>query len=159
MFSLAWASGQSPHKLFWDGADWARLGRLDKSGAPAAVEAKAAYVNGALDAGLYDYLRLWTADSSLADSLFGDPPDYLKTSEIVEGLDRFYGDPSLEYLPVPSAIVIVHMYAERQPLEVIDAFTARTKEWINALTISLQAQDLVRLMAEKQKEHLKKSER
>ncbi|MCH7733121.1 MAG: hypothetical protein IIB44_11555, partial [Candidatus Marinimicrobia bacterium] len=61
-----------------------------------------------------------------------------------------------DYIPVNSAIVIVNMHGERQPIEMIEAFKEKSKEWINHLTIQLQQEDMFRLMEEKRKKHREK---
>ncbi|MFQ6616441.1 MAG: hypothetical protein ACE5HZ_06695 [Fidelibacterota bacterium] len=129
-------------KLFWDGRDWQRL-HSDPG-------ARAAYVNGLLDGRLYDFLRVWPADSTLADSLFaGEITDYLTTSELVRSLDNFYYDPLNQYVPIASAVIIVNMRGQGQSTEMIEAYTKKSKEWINRLTLELQKEDMVRLMKEK----------
>ncbi|MFQ6674667.1 MAG: hypothetical protein ACE5GH_07815 [Fidelibacterota bacterium] len=148
------------NKLFWDGRDWQRLTQQTAGYPEYTYLTKAGYVNGLLDGRLFDYFRAWSADSSLADSLFrGEIVDYLKTSELVRGLDNFYADPLNNYIPISSAIIIVNMYGEGQPTAVIEAYTARSKEWINRLLLQMQKTDMFDLMREKQKEQVEKREK
>ena len=144
------------NKLFWDGQDWIRISNETKGFPRFTYLVKSAYVNGILDGRLYDYLRTWSADSSLADSLYAETVQYLKTAEIIRGLDNFYADPLNRYIPIESAIIIVNMYAERQPMEMIDAYILKSKEWINNLMLQIQKEDMYKLMEKKKKEHAKK---
>ncbi|MFQ6675800.1 MAG: hypothetical protein ACE5LH_05590 [Fidelibacterota bacterium] len=140
------------NKLFWDGRDWLRLERRSEGDARSIQLSKAAYLNGLLDGRLYDYLRTWPADSTLADSLFRrEVTDYLTTSELVRSLDNFYGDPLNHYIPIASAVIIVNMRAQGQSTEMIDAYTQKSKAWINRLTVEMQKEDLTRLMTGKRK--------
>jgi len=139
------------NKIFWDGRDWVKLD-AEGSGYPEFVYlAKAAYVNGLLDGRLYDYLRTWPADQVLADSLFSSElSDYLRTSEIVRALDNFYSDPFNQYIPISSAIVYVNMQAQQQPLEMLEAYKLKSKEWINTLTLQMMRENLYDIMKKKQ---------
>lgn len=138
------------NKLFWDGRDWQRLQRQMKSDVYSSRLAKAAYLNGLLDGRLYDFLRTWPIDSTLADTLFEtEITDYLSTSELVLSLDNFYDDPLNLYVPIASAVIIVNMRGQGQSTEMIEAYTRRSKEWINRLTLEMQQEDLYRLMTDK----------
>lgn len=146
------------NKLFWDGTDWNRLSR-QTAGFPEYTHlVKSAYVNGIMDGRLYDYFKSWKADSSLADSVIGrEIVDYLRTSEMIRSLDNFYTDPLNRYIPVPSAIIIVTMVAEGQSREMIEAYTGKSKEWINNLMLHVQRQDMYELMRQKQKKQREKT--
>lgn len=155
LFLLAAVLQPQENKLFWDGSDWIRLSRQTASYPEYSFLAKAAYVNGLLDGRLYDFFKTWSADSSLADSIMGrEIVDYLRTSEIIRGLDNFYSDPLNRYIPISSAIIIVNMYAEGQPMKMIEAYTVRTREWINSLTLHMQSVDTFQMMREKQRKQL-----
>ncbi len=140
------------NKIFWDGRDWVKL-TAEGSGYPEFVYlAKAAYVNGLLDGRLYDYLQTWPADQALADSLIGDElSDYLRTSEIVRALDNFYSDRLNRYIPISSAIIYVNMQAQQQPIDVLEAYKEKSKEWINTLTLEMMKDNLYDVMKKKQK--------
>lgn len=146
------------NKLFWDGYDWLRISKQTEGYPEFEYQVKAAYVNGVLDGRLYDYFKIWSVDTTIANSLYNETAQYLKTAEIIRGLDNFYEDPLNRYLPIESAIIIVNMYAERQPIEMIDAYILKSKEWINGLMIQLQNKDLYKLMKEKQKKHTENTE-
>jgi len=145
------------NKLFWDGRDWNRLSQQTAGYPEYTYLVKASYVNGIMDGRLYDFFKVWPVDSAFADSLIGrEIYDYLKTSEIIRGLDNFYSDPLNRYIPISSAIIIVNMYAEGQSKEMVEAYTEKTKEWINNLMLQMQDIDMFRLMNEKQKKHIEK---
>ena len=140
------------NKIFWDGRDWVMLDEEGAGFPEFTYLAKAAYVNGLLDGRLYDYLKTWPADQALADSLFSDElSDYLRTSEIVRALDNFYSDRLNRYIPVSSAVVYVNMQAQRQPMEVLEAYKEKSKEWINTLTLEMMKENLYDIMKKKQK--------
>ena len=75
--------------------------------------------------------------------------DYLNTRELVRSLDNFYTDPLNSYLPVPSAIIIVNMYAERIPLPLIDEYVNFTRKWINDLMLNLDTLNYSKLLEDK----------
>jgi len=140
------------NKLFWDGNDWNRLSRQTAGYPEFAYLVKSSYVNGLLDGRLYDYFKIWPADSTVADSILaGEIIDYLKTSELIRVLDNFYNDPLRNYIPVASAILIVNMQAEGHSMQMIDAYTEKSKEWINRLMLQMQGEDQFLLMKKKQK--------
>lgn len=142
------------NKLFWDGGDWNRLSNQTAGYPEYTYLVKAAYINGIMDGRLYDFFKLWPADSTLADSLVGSEVyDYLKTSEIIRGLDNFYSDPLNHYIPISSAAIIVNMYAEGHSPEIIEAYTTLTREWINRLILQMQDMDMFQLMEKKQKKN------
>ncbi|MFQ6607262.1 MAG: hypothetical protein ACE5EE_01855 [Fidelibacterota bacterium] len=146
------------NKIFWDGQDWVKLDAKGIGYPEFVYLAKASYVNGLLDGRLYDYLRVWPTDETLADSLFSDElSDYLRTSEIVRALDNFYRDPLNRYIPVSSAIVYVNMQAQQQPPEMLDAFKQKSKEWINNLTLQMMKENLYDVMKKKQKAMVEKT--
>ena len=116
------------NKLFWDGYDWLRISKQTEGYPEFEYQVKAAYVNGVLDGRLYDYFKIWSVDTTIANTLYNETAQYLKTVEIIRGLDNFYKDPLHRYLPIESAIIIVNMYAEQQPMEMIDAYILKSKE-------------------------------
>jgi len=145
------------NKLFWDGRDWNRLSQQTAGYPEYTYLVKAAYINGVMDGRLFDYFKTWPIDSTLADSLIGNEIyDYLKTSEIIRGIDNFYSDPLNRYIPISSAAIIVNMYAEGHSPEIIEAYTEKTREWINNLILQMQETDMYQLMEEKQKRNIEK---
>ena len=64
-----------------------------------------------------------------------------------------YQDPLMDYVPVVSAMIIVHMQAEQVSQAVIDQYVEQTKYWINQLTLDIQSRGMHELLREKQKRH------
>lgn len=139
------------HKLFWDGSDWQRISEKTSGSLKYTFLLKSAYLNGLQDGRLYDYYKLWPADSVLVtEHLKPELEDYLSTAELVRVLDNFYKEPLNRYIPIASAILIVNMTAQGQSASVVDEYTRRSKDWINSLMLELQNQDQYKMMWEKQ---------
>lgn len=147
-------AGLSPqeHKLFWDGHDWLRLSENTAGYPEYAYLTKSAYLNGLQDGRLYDYYKLWPADSVLVtDVLKPELEDYLSTAELIRVLDSFYEERLNRYIPIASAVLIVNMTAQGQRQSVVDEYTLKSKEWINSLMLEIQNQDRYKMMREKQR--------
>ena len=99
------------NKLLWDGTDWKFISKRSASHAESIYRIKSAYINGLLDGRLYYYLKAWGENQSFADSLYADRVDYMTPKETIRQIDRFYQDPLMDYVPVISALIIVHMQA------------------------------------------------
>jgi len=155
-FFLSLLLGQQENRLFWDGGDWRRVDQLGNHNPEMVYRIKAAYINGVLDGRLYYYLKAWESQSEFADSLYSETIDYLTTREMVRSLDNFYKDPLHVYVPVPSAMLVATMYAERAPMQIIDAYIKQTKFWINKLILDLSEKDLNELLDSKVQKHLNK---
>ena len=110
------------NRLFWDGRDWNRVLKTVDYNPENTFRVKKAYLNGVLDGRLYGYLKVWSEDKAIADEVFGETTDYLSTRELINSLDNFYKDPINSYIPVPSAIIIANMYAERMPVQLIEEY-------------------------------------
>ena len=149
---LSIVSGKE-NKLFWDGHDWNRVAKNVSNHQETVIRIKTAYLSGALDGRLYGYLKTWAKDQYLADDVFGESVDYLSPRELIRNLDYFYEDPLNWYIPVPAAIVIANMYAERVPIQVIDKHILKTRRWINDLTLDLDTLNYSRLIEEKLMKH------
>ena len=108
------------NRLFWDGRDWKRVAQIVYHDIEMETRMKRAYLHGVLDGRLYGYLKTWAENATLANDVFGETVDYLSTRELNKSLDHFYDDPLNSYIPVPSAIVIANLYAERVPMDIID---------------------------------------
>lgn len=147
---------QQQNRLFWDGGDWKRVSQLAESNPEIEFRIKAAYVNGVLDGRLFYYLKTWTVKQGLADSLYAETIDYLSPRELVRSLDNFYADPLMVYVPVPSAMIIANMYAERIPLNIIDAYVQQTKFWINKLLLEMETEGPAQLLDDKYLKHADK---
>ena len=152
-------NAQVRNRLFWDGGDWKRIASLANNNPEMTYRIKAAYVNGVQDGRLFFYLKTWAEEQALADSLYGETIDYLSTRELVRSLDNFYTDPLNVYVPLPSAMIIVNMYAQRVPLNIIDAYVQQTKFWINDLMLRLEEESPAKLLQEKVEKHRQTSPR
>lgn len=146
-------SAQYQNRLFWDGGDWKRVSKLADYNPELEYRIKAAYVNGVQDGRLFFYLKTWSQQAAFADSLYGETMDYLSTRELVRSLDNFYQDPLQVYVPVPSAMIIANLYAERVPLNIIDIYVQQTKFWINQLMLDMEAEGYPDLLEEKVRKH------
>ena len=73
------------------------------------------------------YLKTWSTNNELADEVFSETVDYLTIRELIKNLDYFYQDPLNRYIPIPSAILISNMYAERVPIESIELYVESTR--------------------------------
>ena len=148
--------GQQQNRLFWDGGDWKRVNQLAEGNLEMEYRIKAAYVNGVLDGRLFFYLKTWSVEQGLADSIYAETIDYLSPREMVRSLNNFYADPLMVYVPVPSAMIIANMYAERIPLKIIDAYVQQTKFWINDLHLRMEEHSPAKLLEGKHKKHSEK---
>jgi len=142
--------GQHVNRLFWDGSDWNRIAKTVNFNPDLEAKMKSAYVNGVLDGRLFYYLKTWSAQSTFADSLYGETVDYLTTREMVRSLDEFYKDPANSYLPVPTAIIVANMYARQMSMNVIDEYIKQSRHWINDLQYQLQLEGNAEILKQKQ---------
>ena len=141
---------EKQNKLLWDGIDWKNVSIRTNGDSETTFRVKSAYLNGVLDGRLYYYLKSWGEKQAFADSIYGDRVDYMTPRETIRQLDRFYKDNLMNYVPVVSAIIIVHMQAEQVPKKVIDQYVEQTKFWINQLTLDMQSRGLHKLIKDKQ---------
>jgi len=81
--------------------------------------------------------------------------DYLTNRETIRQLDRFYSDRLMVYVPVVSAIIIVHMEAEQIPKKVVDLYIDQTKFWINKLTLDMEQEGMQKILQHKQDKYNK----
>ena len=142
------------NKLFWDGRDWNRVPKSVGHDEIIIYKLKSAYLLGSLDGRLYYYLKTWNKDQKLADGVFNETVDYLSIRELIKNIDYFYEDPLNIYIPVPSAILIANMYAERTPIAVIELYIKTTRRWINNLILDLDTLNYNKLLEEKLIKHL-----
>ncbi|MBT3478176.1 MAG: hypothetical protein HOA15_02615 [Candidatus Marinimicrobia bacterium] len=147
---------EKQNKLLWDGTDWANVSARVDGNPEMSSRIKSAYLSGILDGRLYFYLKAWSEEQTFADSLYGDRIDYLTRRETIRQLDRFYKDPLMVYVPVVSAMIIVHMQAEQVPKKVVDRYVEQTKYWINQITLDMQSRGMHELLKEKQEKHSNK---
>ena len=154
---LFYFSFSQDNKLFWDGLDWNRIPQDANYNSGLIFKIKTAYLHGTLDGRLYSYLRVWAEDNNIADDVFSETVDYLTNRELIKNLDHFYKDPLNSYIPLPNAIIIANMYAERIPIENINDYIFSTRKWINDLTLNLDTLNYSRLLEQKALKHNGKS--
>ena len=145
------------NRLFWDGRDWNRVAKNVGHDTEMEARVKRSYLQGVLDGRLYGYLKTWDENATLANDVFGENVDYLSVRELVKSLDHFYNDPLNSYIPIPSAVVISNLYAQRVPLNIIDDYIKESREWVNSLVIDLDTLNYSRLIEEKYLKHKAKS--
>ena len=145
------------NKLLWDGTDWDNIQKQVNQDIEMTFRIKSSYLSGVLDGRLYYYLKAWGARQAFADSLYGDRVDYMTRRETIRQLDRFYENPMMDYVPVVSAVIIVHMQAEQVPKRIVDRYVDQTKRWINQLTLDMESRGMHKLLKEKQESHIKRN--
>ena len=138
------------NKLLWDGTDWKFISKRSASNPESIYRIKSAYINGLLDGRLYYYLKAWGENQSFADSLYADRVDYMTPKETIRQIDRFYQDPLMDYVPVISALIIVHMQVEQAPKRIVDQYIYQTKFWINNLILDMEEAGMRNLLKDKQ---------
>lgn len=138
------------NKLLWDGTDWKFISKRSSSHPESVYRIKSAYINGLLDGRLYYYLKAWGENQSFADSLYVDRVDYMTPKETIRQIDRFYQDPLMDYVPVISALIIVHMQAEQASKRIVDQYIYQTKLWINDLILDMEEAGMRNLLKDKQ---------
>ena len=138
------------NKLLWDGADWKFISKRSASNPESIYRIKSAYINGLLDGRLYYYLKAWGENQSFADSLYADRVDYMTPKETIRQIDRFYQDPLMDYVPVISALIIVHMQVEQTSKRIVDQYIYQTKLWINNLILDMEEAGMRNLLKDKQ---------
>ena len=141
---------EKQNKLLWDGTDWNNIPITVSNNPEMTNKIKSSYLNGILDGRLYYYLKAWGEKQSFSDSLYGDRIDYMTRREIIRQLNRFYEDPLMSYVPVVSAMIIVHMQTEQISKKVINAYIKQTKYWINQITLDMQSRGMHNILKEKQ---------
>ena len=92
----------------------------------------------------------------LADNVFGETVDYLSNRELIKNIDFFYQDRLNLYIPLPSAVIISNMYAERVPINIIDNYISDTRRWINDLTLNMDTLNYSKLLDDKLYKHQQK---
>ena len=145
------------NKLLWDGTDWDNIQKQVNQDIEMTFRIKSSYLSGVLDGRLYYYLKAWGERQAFADSLYGDRVDYMTRRETIRQLDRFYENPLMDYVPVVSAVIIVHMQAEQVPKRIVDRYVDQTKRWINQLTLDMESRGMHKLLKEKQESHIKRN--
>ena len=144
------------NKLFWNGHDWNNIAKMTNNDMNNVYRIKSAYLNGLLDGRLNYYLKVWVKDEFLADNVFGETVDYLSNRELIKNIDFFYQDRLNLYIPLPSAVIISNMYAERVPINIIDNYISDTRRWINDLTLNMDTLNYSKLLDDKLHKHQQK---
>ena len=144
------------NKLFWNGYDWNNITKLTDKDGNNVYRIKSAYLNGLLDGRLNYYLKVWVKDEFLADNVFSETVDYLSNRELIRNIDFFYQDRLNLYIPLPSAVIISNMYAERVPINIIDNYISDTRRWINELTLNMDTLNYSKLLDDKLYKHQQK---
>jgi hypothetical protein len=147
---------EKQNKLLWDGTDWHNISKTVNHNSELTNKIKSSYLSGILDGRLYYYLKAWGEKQSFSDSLYGDRIDYMTRRETIRQLDRFYEDPLMSYVPVVSAVIIVHMQTEQISKKVINGYIEQTKFWINQITLDMQSRGMHNILKEKQARPLSK---
>ena len=137
------------NKLFWDGNDWNRVKKIADYDTKIEFIIKKSYLEGALDGRLFGYLKTWEEDKNIADLVFAETVDYLTIRELIKNIDHFYYDPLNNYIPLPSAIIIANMYAQRLDINNVDSYISLTREWINELMLNLDTLNYTKLLEQK----------
>ena len=70
--------------------------------------------------------------------------------ETIRQIDRFYLDPLMDYVPVISALIIVHMQSEQAPNRIVEQYIYQTKLWINNLILDMEEAGMRNLLKDKQ---------
>ena len=136
-------------KFFWDGKNWNALNN-NKLSTENLFLLKKTYINGLQDGRLYDYFKLWSADSLFVNkNLKPELDDYLSSSELVRLIDDFYLDPTNTYIPIISTILILNMRARGFSKFEIDKYINESKNWINSLTLEIKNKNYFDVMSKK----------
>ena len=144
------------NKLFWNGHDWNNIVKLSDGDSKIIYRIKSAYLSGLLDGRLNYYLKVWVKDEFLADNVFSETVDYLSNRELIKNIDFFYQDRLNIYIPLPSAVIISNMYAERVRIDIIDNYIFETRRWINDLTLNMDTLNYSKLLDDKLQKHQQK---
>lgn len=120
-------------KLFWDGYDWRKVDRICHEYPEYSYWIKSAYLSGLFDGKLYYQLKVRDAGLASADSVFADllTPDNLRS--LIAGLDHFYEDNTIRYIPIPAALIATVMTQQHYPPEEVEAYLWQARDWINDL--------------------------
>ena len=133
----SWQLRAQEKKLFWDGYDWRKIDHVCQEYPEFIYWVKSAYLSGMFDSKLYYQLKVRDHNTVLADSVFRDliTPDDLRL--LIAGLDAFYNDSAIRYLPLPNALIVTQMMQQDYPQSEIDMYLNECRQWINTLTLDL----------------------
>ncbi len=124
-------------KLFWDGDDWRKIDHVCRENPEYIYWVKSAYLSGLFDSKNYYQLNLRDHDTAMADSVFADMivPDDLRF--LIAGLDAFYKDSAIRYLPIPLALIATKMSQQDYSKDEIETYIKECQDWINHLTLEI----------------------
>ncbi|MBU4445737.1 MAG: hypothetical protein L6422_07265 [Candidatus Marinimicrobia bacterium] len=78
-------------------------------------------------------MKLKSITRACSDSVFSDylEPDEMRS--LIAGLDAFYDDNTIRYLPISCALIATVMIQQNLPKAEIDAYIRDSKKWTNDL--------------------------
>ena len=126
--------------LFADGYDWQRISRITQEYPEYNRPLKLQYLQGILDSRLYFYLQARADNLESANNVYLDYLGQLSPDEIARGLDEFYRDPSVLYLPIISSMNIVSLRAAGLPDSLVVNYTEASMRWYNSITIGVDGE-------------------
>ncbi len=127
-------------KIFADGYDWQRISKITREYPEYNRPLKQQYVRGILDSRLYFYLQVRAENLESANTVYLDYLGQLAPAELARGLDAFYNDPAILYLPIISSMNIVSLKAAGLPDSLVQAYTEASKHWYNSITIGVDGE-------------------
>ncbi|MBU0711467.1 hypothetical protein KJ762_06720 [bacterium] len=133
LFLSIWTIQAQERKLFWDGYDWRKVDHVCREYPEYKYWIKSAYLSGLFDSKLFYQLTFRNTGSECSDSVFSDllEPDNMRS--LITGLDGFYEDNTIRYIPIPSALIATIMIQQNYPQIEIDAYLWQSRDWINDL--------------------------
>jgi len=133
LFVGIWTIQAQEHKLFWDGYDWRKVDHVCREYPEYKYWIKSAYLSGLFDTKLFYQLTFRNAGSVCSDSVFSDllEPDNIRS--LIAGLDGFYEDNTIRYIPIPNALIATIMMQQNYPQAEIDTYLQQSMDWINEL--------------------------
>ena len=123
--------------IFADGYDWQRISKITQEYPEYNRPLKKQYLKGILDSRLYFYLQARAENFELANTIYLDYIGQLSPDDIARGLDEYYADPTVLYLPIISAMNIVSLKAAGLPDSLVQNYSDASKHWYNSITIGV----------------------
>jgi ABC-type cobalt transport system substrate-binding protein len=124
-------------KLFWDGYDWQKINYVTREYPEYRYWIKSAYLSGLFDSKLFYQVKAMGFANSCSDSVFSDLIEPAEMRSLITGLDSFYQDDTVKYLPLPSALIATIMIQQNHPPAEISQFIRDSQKWINGLVKTL----------------------
>jgi len=126
--------------IFADGYDWQRISNITREYPEYNRPLKQHYLRGILDSRLYFYLQARAENLELANAVYRGYLGQLAPDELARGLDEFYNDPAVLYLPIISSMNIVSLKAAGLPDSVVQDYTEASMHWYNSITIGVDGE-------------------